>query len=46
MNGAVVGVEGFKTLQINSDEQGIGSEYGNITITGGNLIVDSAEEGI
>lgn len=45
-NGAVTEVTGFKTLNVTSDEQGIGSEFGVMTFTGGDMTVTSAEEGI
>ena len=46
MNGAEAAVTGFDTLNITSAEQGIGSEYGGLTIEGGKLLVDATEEGI
>lgn len=46
MNGAVAKIEGFDTLDITSNEQGINSEYGDITIKGGATTITSTEEGI
>ena len=45
-NGAVTEVKGFKTLNVTSEEQGIGSEYGHLTFDGGDVVVNSKEEGI
>ncbi|MBQ9763341.1 MAG: autotransporter domain-containing protein [Phascolarctobacterium sp.] len=45
-NGAVTEVNGFKTLNVTSEEQGIGSEYGHLTFDGGDVVVNSKEEGI
>ena len=46
MNGAVINIEKFDELNIKSNEQGINSEYGKLSITGKNIDVDAAEQGI
>lgn len=46
MNGAVIDIKNFDELKIKSNEQGINSEYGDLSITGKNIDVDAAEQGI
>lgn len=46
MNGAVINIKNFDELNIKSNEQGINSEYGELSITGKNIDVDAAEQGI
>lgn len=46
MNGAVIEAKGFDTLSIESQEQGINSEFGEITIDGGAASITADEEGI
>lgn len=46
MNGAVIEAKGFDTLSIQSEEQGINSEFGEITIDGGATSITADEEGI
>lgn len=46
MNGAVIDIKNFDELKIKSKEQGINSEYGDLSITGKNIDVDAAEQGI
>lgn len=46
MNGAVININNFDELNIKSKEQGINSEYGELSITGKNIDVDAAEQGI
>ena len=45
-NGAVIDIKNFDELNIKSNEQGINSEYGELSITGKNIDVDAAEQGI
>lgn len=46
MNGAVINIKNFDELKIKSKEQGINSEYGELSITGKNIDVDAAAQGI
>ena len=46
MNGAVINITNFDELKIKSKEQGINSEYGELSITGKNIDVDAAAQGI
>lgn len=46
MNGAVATIKGFDTLNITSQEQGINSEFGNITVNGNKTHIISEEQGI
>lgn len=46
MNGAVINIKNFDELNIKSNEQGINSEYGELSITGKNIDVDAAKQGI
>ena len=46
MNGGVAEITGFVNLNVIAGDRGISGEFGNITVTGGNVVVESGEEGI